>query len=130
MLQRAASGGNRDVVRLLLYYKASAAARDRLGFSALHFATNQEIGMVKDLIVAEADVNCQNLQGISPLHSAAGMGRDDVCELLLASRASPAACAEGNTPSSKARRRNFHSLASTLEEVERRDGVGLFNLSA
>lgn len=82
-LHRAVSGGHRDVIRLLLCMRASPHARDRLGFSALHFAANQSAEIVADLLHAECEVNAVNLQGITPLHSAAGMGRDDICKLLL-----------------------------------------------
>jgi len=82
-LHRAVSGGHRHIVRLLLSQGASATLRDRLGFSALHFAANQPVGIASDLIRAECEVNAVNMQGITPLHSAAGMGRADVCKLLL-----------------------------------------------
>mmetsp|Transcript_60566 Transcript_60566/g.121296 ORF Transcript_60566/g.121296 Transcript_60566/m.121296 type:complete len:350 (-) Transcript_60566:135-1184(-) len=82
-LHRAASGGHRAIARLLLRQGASANARDRLGFCALHFAANQSEGLVRDLLSARCDVAAKNLQGLSPLHSAAGMGRGDICTLLL-----------------------------------------------
>lgn len=82
-LHRAVSGGHRHAVRLLLARGASVTIRDRLGFSALHFAANQRVGIAADLIEAECEVNAVNLQGLTPLHSAAGMGRADICKLLL-----------------------------------------------
>ncbi|CAK9012049.1 Ankyrin-2 (ANK-2) (Ankyrin-B) (Brain ankyrin), partial [Durusdinium trenchii] len=77
-LHRAASGGHRHAVRLLLKAKADVLMRDRLGFSALHFAANQSVGLVSDLVEAKCDVNAANLQQMTPLHSAAGMGRVDI----------------------------------------------------
>lgn len=82
-LHRAVSGGHRHIVRVLLSMRACATSRDRLGFSALHFAANQRTEIVLDLINASCEVNAVNLQGISPLHSAAGMGRADICKILL-----------------------------------------------
>lgn len=87
-LHRATSGGHRLVVRLLLNAQADPLMRDRLGFSALHFAANQSAGLVADLLLARCDVNAANLQQMTPLHSAAGMGRVDICELLLDAGAS------------------------------------------
>lgn len=66
-------------MRLLLKAKADVLMRDRLGFSALHFAANQSVGLVSDLVEAKCDVNAANLQQMTPLHSAAGMGRVDIC---------------------------------------------------
>ncbi|CAE8633590.1 unnamed protein product, partial [Polarella glacialis] len=91
-LHRATCGGHRSALRLLLAARAAPNARDRLGFCVLHFAANQQTGIVADLIQAvllfsACDVNAKNLQGLTPLHSAAGMGRADVCELLHAAGA-------------------------------------------
>ena len=82
-LHRATSGGHRHAVRLLLRAQADPLMRDRLGFSALHFAANQSVGIVADLLLARCDVNAANLQQMTPLHSAAGMGRVDICDLDL-----------------------------------------------
>eukprot|EP00439_Symbiodinium_sp_Y106_P032663 s801_g3.t3 len=82
-LHRAASGGHRAAVRLLLQHRADVMMRDRLGFSVLHFAANQSLELVSDLLQARCDVNAANLQQTTPLHSAAGMGRVDICELLV-----------------------------------------------
>eukprot|EP00438_Fugacium_kawagutii_P007433 Skav210442 [mRNA] locus=scaffold1297:111482:112300:+ [translate_table: standard] len=90
-LHRATSGGNQHAVRLLLQAEADVLMRDRLGFSALHFAANQSAGIVSDLLLARCDVNAANLQQMTPLHSAAGMGRIDICEVLLDAGASSSA---------------------------------------
>eukprot|EP00929_Paragymnodinium_shiwhaense_P100773 TRINITY_DN63350_c0_g1_i1.p1 TRINITY_DN63350_c0_g1~~TRINITY_DN63350_c0_g1_i1.p1 ORF type:complete len:346 (+),score=50.21 TRINITY_DN63350_c0_g1_i1:68-1105(+) len=104
-LHRAASGGHRVVARLLLAKKANALTRDRLGFCALHFAANQSPGLVTDLLKAGCEINAANLQGITPLHSAAGMGRVDICDLLLESGATAGMQnAAGITPATFARK--------------------------
>ena len=100
-LHRAVSGGHRSVVRLLLRSEADVLMRDRLGFSALHFAANQSPVLVSDLIKAQCDVNATNLQQMTPLHSAAGMGRVDICEMLMAAGA---ASSGGPSPADLARR--------------------------
>lgn len=115
-LHRATSGGHRSVVRLLLSWRANANLRDRLGFCALHYAANQSIGLVKDLLEASCDVNAINLMGVAPLHSAAGMGRVDVCELFLAAGARSCATGSGATPASMARRA-IERLSGPLREA-------------
>lgn len=101
-LHRATSGGHQHAVRLLLKAQADVLMRDRLGFSALHFAANQTVGLVADLLRARCDVNAANLQQMTPLHSAAGMGRVDICEVLLDAGASSGAGAA--SPADLARR--------------------------
>ncbi|CAK9072235.1 unnamed protein product [Durusdinium trenchii] len=114
-LHRAASGGHRHAVRLLLKAKADVLMRDRLGFSALHFAANQSVGLVSDLVEAKCDVNAANLQQMTPLHSAAGMGRVDICEFLLAAGAGagPHGLA---TPADLARRAAERRPARSVEQ--------------
>ncbi|CAE8650876.1 unnamed protein product, partial [Polarella glacialis] len=65
-LHRATCGGHRSALRLLLAARAAPNARDRLGFCVLHFAANQQTGIVADLIQAACDVNAKNLQGLTP----------------------------------------------------------------
>jgi len=103
-LHRASSGGHRPVVRLLLSRAACPNLRDRLGFSALHFACKHRTDLVRDLLEARCDVDAANLQGITPLHSGAGMGRLDVCRVLLNSGARPRQSSCGLMPSCMARR--------------------------
>ena len=88
--------------------------RDRLGFSALHFAANQTVGLVADLLRARCDVNAANLQQMTPLHSAAGMGRVDICEVLLDAGASSGAGAT-STP---VRTPNLPRLTAALPQGE------------
>lgn len=131
-LHRAASGGHRGVARLLLSMRAYAGTRDRLGFSALQLATSNEecSGLIADLLLARGDANGANLAGVTPLHSAAGMGRKRACELLLAAGAEPTArSAADATPADLARRaadrregeerRRFQDVAALLEDAER-----------
>ncbi|CAJ1422833.1 unnamed protein product [Effrenium voratum] len=115
-LHRATSGGHRALVRLLLKEKADVLLRDRLGFSALHFAANQSLGIVGDLLEARADVNAANLQQMTPLHSAAGMGRVDLCELLLQAGALGSAAAAAS-PAELARRAALRRPGEKREEL-------------
>eukprot|EP00401_Gymnodinium_catenatum_P052786 CAMPEP_0117550552 /NCGR_PEP_ID=MMETSP0784-20121206/48740_1 /TAXON_ID=39447 /ORGANISM="" /LENGTH=387 /DNA_ID=CAMNT_0005347575 /DNA_START=36 /DNA_END=1196 /DNA_ORIENTATION=- len=115
-LHRAVSGGNRLVVRLLLSMKATASSRDRLGFCALHFAAIQSEGIVSDLLQAQCEVNAKNLQGLTPLHSAAGMGRAKICTLLLEAGAQPIT-GYMLTPSQMASRVAEKRIGSAREEL-------------
>uniref|UniRef100_A0A7S4SBU3 Uncharacterized protein n=1 Tax=Alexandrium monilatum TaxID=311494 RepID=A0A7S4SBU3_9DINO len=104
-LLRAAYGGHRPIVHQLLRARASANARDRLGFCALHFVANQSAGLAEELISARCDVVARGLSGFMPLHSAARMGRGDICRLLMEARAPVhAAVPGGATPASMAQR--------------------------
>lgn len=120
-LHRASTGGHRKVVRLLLASAACVNARDRLGFTALHFAVTHGVGLVADLLEARCDAGCANLQGYTPLHSAAGMGQRDVCTLLLEAGAPVSRNAAGATPADLARRRMERHASSSgrtgLEEL-------------
>lgn len=104
-LLRATSGGHRAIVQLLLSAKAKPTPRDPLGFSALHLAVNHGPLLVSDLLSARCDVSAANVRGLTPLHSAAGLGRADVCKVLLdaGARASQPSHS-GMTPAALARR--------------------------
>eukprot|EP00927_Polykrikos_kofoidii_P016357 TRINITY_DN17389_c0_g1_i3.p1 TRINITY_DN17389_c0_g1~~TRINITY_DN17389_c0_g1_i3.p1 ORF type:complete len:305 (+),score=20.94 TRINITY_DN17389_c0_g1_i3:293-1207(+) len=129
-LHRSASGGHRSVVRLLLFHKANAIERDRLGFCALHFAANHSPGLVTDLIQAKCDVNATNLQGVTPLHSAAGMCRADICALLLDAGAQARKTRGGKTPAEMARTaghrfgRHVNNFAELLDRLLAAEAVG------
>lgn len=118
-LHRATSGGHRVVLRLLLASRAGVNVRDRLGFCALHFAANQSVEMVSDLLAASCEANATNLQGLSPLHSAAGMGRGDVCEVLLSAGARAIASASGVRPADLARRAAVRRIGSQQNDCLR-----------
>eukprot|EP00747_Dinoflagellata_sp_TGD_P200069 gnl/TRDRNA2_/TRDRNA2_73437_c0_seq1.p1 gnl/TRDRNA2_/TRDRNA2_73437_c0~~gnl/TRDRNA2_/TRDRNA2_73437_c0_seq1.p1 ORF type:complete len:282 (-),score=42.32 gnl/TRDRNA2_/TRDRNA2_73437_c0_seq1:47-892(-) len=138
-LHRGVTGGHQRIVRLLLSARANASSRDRLGFSTLHFAVRHGPDLVSILLDAKCEPGAANLQEVTPLHSAAGIGRSDVCELLLnaGARASHGT-ATGVTPAGMARRglercnplgderQHYEELAALLDAAvarEEADGV-------
>ena len=96
----AASGGFRDLVRLLLHHGADARATDAGGWSALHWAAERGDAELASLLCdAGAEPRTSNRVGVSPLHSAAEKNAADVALVLLRHGADVCAVnAVGDTP--------------------------------
>lgn len=81
-------GTREDVERIL---KADPKARDvrtALGSTPLHYAAlNENIGPLKALLAAGANVNARDNEGVTPLHMAAYATRTEHVKLLLAAGA-------------------------------------------
>ncbi len=87
-LLAASDTGHKDVVELLLAYKADVNPKNCFDFTPLHYAAR---GGYKDLaallIANKADVNARDDQGLTPLHDTALCGHKDVAEVLLSNGA-------------------------------------------
>lgn len=72
-----------------LIYGKAAAKRDSYGRTALHYAAGPElnVGKVKRLIAAGADVNLADKNGFTPLHFAAQENAPKTVKVLLAAGA-------------------------------------------
>lgn len=86
-LHLAAGEGHKDIVELLLSYKADVAAKSIGGFTPLHYAAmGGRMHVVELLLANKADVNAQAGR-MTPLCFAARKGYKDVVALLVASGA-------------------------------------------
>lgn len=74
----------------MVKHKAFVGASDNTGCSPLHYiVANRSVNdsalffeVLSSMIVHGADVNCQNVQGETPLHKAAASGREDSIVIL------------------------------------------------
>lgn len=63
---------------------ASSASRDKQGWTSLHYAVSNKHEHVCKLLIANgADMNVQNIVGVSPLMIAACRGYEDICRMLI-----------------------------------------------
>ena len=83
----AIKGGDRHAVKMLLAAGASPDVADRLGQTPLHLAVTKSIDITHMLIKANADVDARNAGGVTVLMMAAGRGRQDIVDILLAAGA-------------------------------------------
>lgn len=86
-LMYAAKGGNVDALSMLLQAGALPDINDRLGRTPLHLASAAPAEISSSLIQAGTNVNSRNAGGVTALMLAAGGGRRDIVELLLAAGA-------------------------------------------
>jgi len=78
------------IIGQLLEKKANVNARNSVGVTPLHSATMRgaSVAAVELLVKGKADVNAKaTMQGWTPLHGAAAMGRKDIAEVLLSNGA-------------------------------------------
>ena len=81
-LMNAVDEGWDDLVHVLLEGGAAVDKKDEKGWTALHFASNKP-DIVLTLLDYGADVNAQDLLGMTPLMRAARSGNANVISLLL-----------------------------------------------
>jgi ankyrin repeat protein len=86
-LHVAALWRQKDVVIVLLANKADVNAKDKWGYSPLHFARNREIA--EALLANKADINAKDENGETPLMWAAERGNTQTAEILLKHKADP-----------------------------------------
>lgn len=82
---RAADNGDLETTRLLVKHNPNLVfAKNREGFTALHYAAFHGYVEIAKLLLAEgADVNAKTLRGSTALSVAAADGREDVARLLI-----------------------------------------------
>jgi ankyrin repeat protein len=82
-LHRAASGGYKGIVELLLANKAEVNAKDNDSWTPLHYGAEKGHKDVAELLLANnAYVNAKANSGFTPSHLASVHGHDDVAALL------------------------------------------------
>lgn len=86
-LMYAAQAGSQQQVALLLNAGALPNIGGKLGRTPLELATKLPAGITHQLIRAGADVNIRNAGGIPVIMTAAGEGRKDLVEMLMAAGA-------------------------------------------
>jgi len=86
-LMYAAQAGNQQQVEVLLNAGALPDIGGKLGRTPLELATKVAAGITRQLIKAGADVNIRNAGGIPIIMTAAGEGRKDLVEILMAAGA-------------------------------------------
>jgi len=79
-LHEAASGGHADIAELLLKRGANPNARDRRGYTPLHWASTADVVYV--LLNHGADPNITDNHGRTPLDLAKYVGKDEVAEAI------------------------------------------------
>lgn len=138
-LHYAANSGNKGCVALLLPGDLPVNIQNSAEKTPLHNAGSSEVA--EYLLTQGADLNASTNDGITPLHTAACNGRQDVIDLLADRGANINAMATGNgmeeiTPLYMAIANSQSNAAIRLIErganwkTERKDGMHLFILAA
>eukprot|EP00434_Breviolum_minutum_P022577 symbB.v1.2.019922.t1/scaffold1652.1/size121070/2 len=117
LLRASAASEVRHVDRLVAMKVNSSTAPG--GTTALHFAAlHGHTAMLRRLLAGGADVNALDDHGWAPLHLAAGAGRLDAMNLLVAAGAVPDQHSPDGTPYDVAVRSGKQSTALTLALAE------------
>lgn len=109
-------GSAADVEKILKANPAMRDARTQQGSTPLHLAaTNSDLGPLKVLIAAGADVNARDHDGMTPLHMAAYTQSARQAELLLQAGADPYAKTNaGRDATSLARKTRSDEVAGVI----------------
>jgi ankyrin repeat protein len=100
LLQKAASQGNLETVRLLLTNSAAVNGLKEGDHTALHFASFRGHNAMVELLLANgANPNASTMSGVTPLHLAAMRGYEAVVKTLLAHKALPNVVGRASEPS-------------------------------
>lgn len=105
-----------EVAKILKADPAMRDARNQLGATPLHMAaTNSDIGPLKTLLAAGADVQARDKDDLTPLHMAAYADKHNHAQLLLEAGADVnAKSAGGRTPLSLARKSRADQTAGIM----------------
>ncbi len=105
-----------EVERILKADPAARDARTQAGSTPLHLAaTNPDLGPLKALIAAGADVNARDNDGLTPLHMSAYTQSARQAEILLQAGADPYAKTNaGRDPTSMARKTRSDEVAGVI----------------
>ncbi|KAF4758737.1 hypothetical protein FOZ63_013252, partial [Perkinsus olseni] len=122
-LHAAVSGGNAEVIRLLVERRAEIDKPDRSGFTPLYVAlTRNRLACVKLLLELGASIEFRNQDGATALHVAASLGREEIAQLLIDEGADVNAKNNvGNTPAMAAAMAGRSKILELLLETGRVD---------
>ena len=82
-LHKAARSGHSEAISVLLTSLAKLNARNKIGETPLQLASGVAVGPVRVLVNANARVDLSDIDGLTALHNAAGLGLPDVLEVLV-----------------------------------------------
>lgn len=109
-------GSGKDVEQILKTNPAARDVRTQQGSTPLHLAaTNPDLGPLKVLIAAGADVNARDNDGLTPLHMTAYTQSGKQAELLLQAGSDPFAKTNaGRDPTSLARKTRSDEVSGII----------------
>ena len=109
-------GNGADMEKILKANPAMRDARTGLGSTPLHLAaTNSDVGPLKALLKAGADVNAKDMDGNTPLHMAAYTNKIEAAKVLLEAGADVnAESSGGRTPLAMARKSRADEIAGLI----------------
>jgi ankyrin repeat protein len=109
-------GTGKDVEKILKANPAMRDARTQHGSTPLHLAaTNPDLGALKALLAAGAEVNARDSEGLTPLHMTAYTQNARQAELLLQAGADPYAKTNaGRDPTSMARKTRSDEVSGVI----------------
>jgi ankyrin repeat protein len=135
-LLKATADGAIDPIKMLLSNGANVNAKDKFGWTPLHFATAQgSEELAKFLITAGGNINAKDTAGDTPLHQAADLGKDTLVRLFATNGADVnIKRKDGSTPlhvaAAKGRRISAEVLIAESADVEAKDSEGQTPLNA